>query len=232
MTGKTVFTGQENVQGSAKAMREDLYKKMLSADPVAVRLPYAILTKLIEFIGWKRFEMNQLMRFAGVTEGSFDSIMRRSCVVEFKARFTTPDKIRKLGGEEHCAAIGVFKRDASLKNFLKSPDAVKYTLKQLRGFAEEHSLDECEQIIEAYVDGLDEGLTRRTMRASCGLKEEPGKVSGPFGDLLKTLHQPLPQPTCMNVPQRMHIACGTVCSNKAKRSAMQGYRRMHGRLNC
>lgn len=35
---------------------------------VACRPPYAIDTKKVELTGWKRFEMNNLMRFSGVTE--------------------------------------------------------------------------------------------------------------------------------------------------------------------
>ena len=168
-----------------KNMREDLYKKMQSADPVAVRLPYAILTKLVELTGLKRYEMNNLMTFSGVTEGSFDSIMRRSCVVPFKGRFTTARKIASLGGEKHCAACGIFQRDPSLKEFLKTADACRYTLKMLQAFAEKHSLSECEQIIEEYVDGLDEGLTRKTMRTACGLKPDapaPGNQASASSD--------------------------------------------------
>ena len=172
LVGKRVYCGQENVAGAKKAMRGDLYKKMQSADPVAVRLPYAILTKLVELTGLTRYEMNNLMTFAGVTEGSFDSIMRRSCVAPFKARFTSRRNITTLGGANHCREMGIFERDPSLKECLKTPAAARYTLKVLQVFAEEHSLDQCEQIIEDYVDGLDEGITRKPMRATCGLAPE------------------------------------------------------------
>ena len=56
--GKIVVTGQESVQGSRKSMREDIYKKHISADKVPERLPYSIDTSLVELRGWKRFEMN------------------------------------------------------------------------------------------------------------------------------------------------------------------------------
>ena len=42
-----VVTGQESVEGSSRRMREDLYKKHMSSDPVAARLPYAIITKQV-----------------------------------------------------------------------------------------------------------------------------------------------------------------------------------------
>ena len=34
-----------------KRLREDLYKKVMSGDPEAARLPYATLTKMVTFSG-------------------------------------------------------------------------------------------------------------------------------------------------------------------------------------
>ena len=82
-----ITTGQEAVEGSKHSFREDFYKKHISADPVAARLPYGIVTRLVELVGWKRLELNRLVRFSAVTESSLDSIMRRSWVCQFKARF-------------------------------------------------------------------------------------------------------------------------------------------------
>ena len=78
--------------------RDDFYKKHVSADPIAVRLPYAVVTKLVELKGWKRYEMNKLMTFAGTDGKSFDSIYRRSCVVMMNGQFVNNVVIRKLGG--------------------------------------------------------------------------------------------------------------------------------------
>ena len=52
------ITGQE-APCTDKRLHEDLYKKVMSGDPVAARLPDAILTKMVTFSGWKRFEMNE-----------------------------------------------------------------------------------------------------------------------------------------------------------------------------
>ena len=41
---------------------------MTSGDPVAARLPNAILTKMATLKGWKRFEMNETLKFHRVTE--------------------------------------------------------------------------------------------------------------------------------------------------------------------
>ena len=78
-TGKVVMTGQET-PNTDKPLREDLYKKVMSGDPVAARLPYAILTKMATCVGWKRFEVNATMKFHGITDATFPSIMRRSLV--------------------------------------------------------------------------------------------------------------------------------------------------------
>ena len=152
-------------------MREDLYKKLLSADPIAVRLPYAIVTKMVELTGWKRFELNMLISFGGVTEANFDSIMRRSCVASLKGKFVSPGKMAQLGSSARCAKDGIFLRDPSLKAFLKSEEAADAMLRAVHGFAQSHSLADCERIIEEYVDGTDNGLTRSSMRAACGLSE-------------------------------------------------------------
>ena len=62
LLGKLVVTGQESAQGSRKGMREDVYKKHMSADKLPERMPYAIETHLVELRGWKRFEFNALPR--------------------------------------------------------------------------------------------------------------------------------------------------------------------------
>ena len=68
-------------------MREDLLKKFATAEGISGRLPYAILTKLYELVGWKRVECNKLFRFYEVTERDFESIVRRVAIVVIKARF-------------------------------------------------------------------------------------------------------------------------------------------------
>ena len=85
-----ITTGQESPE-TDKRMREDVYKKHVSADPLSCRLPYAVLTRMVSLVGWKRFEMNDIMRFLGTSEASFNSIYRRSLVIEHKARFLTPE---------------------------------------------------------------------------------------------------------------------------------------------
>ena len=68
------ITSQE-APSTDKRLREDLYTKVMREDSVSARLPYAILTKMVTFSGWKRFEMNETLKFHGVTEMTFPSIM-------------------------------------------------------------------------------------------------------------------------------------------------------------
>ena len=86
----------------------------MSADPIACRLPYAIVTKMVELSGWKRFELNKLMKFVGCDETNWWSIMQRSLVVQFNGRFVNSAKIEKLGGPDAVAKYGVFLMDNSL----------------------------------------------------------------------------------------------------------------------
>ena len=90
-----VITGQE-VPNTDKPLREDLYKKVMSGDPVAARLPNAILTKMVTLRGWKRFELNDIMKFHGVSEATFHSIMRRSLVINCKGRFVSAERLAQL----------------------------------------------------------------------------------------------------------------------------------------
>ena len=68
-------------------LREDLHKKGMGGDPVAARIPCAILTKMVTFSGWKRFEMNETLQFHGVTEMTFPSIARRAFIINCKGEF-------------------------------------------------------------------------------------------------------------------------------------------------
>ena len=81
-----ILTGQEAPDGTRK-LREDLFKKTMSADGIPGRKPYGLSTHMLELIGWKRLELNKMLRFAGVTEQNFNSILRRAFVWRAKAIF-------------------------------------------------------------------------------------------------------------------------------------------------
>ena len=67
----------------------------MSADGIASRKPYAVSTRMLCLDGWKRIEVNKMMRFSSVTELNFPSIMRRSFVWKPKARFLDGDYLRR-----------------------------------------------------------------------------------------------------------------------------------------
>lgn len=46
LKGAVVLTAQERPEGLGKAFREDLFKKLASADGIFGRMPYQILTKV------------------------------------------------------------------------------------------------------------------------------------------------------------------------------------------
>ncbi|CAE7651585.1 unnamed protein product, partial [Symbiodinium necroappetens] len=187
LVGKIVVTGQESVQGSRRPMREDIYKKHISADKVPERLPYAIRTGLVELRGWKRFELNAYPKFAGVTEENINSIMRRTAVCRYKATFV--DEARIKGREVQAAASGIFPRDPTLKDFLRDKPACLVTLRCIWNYARGRTAAECRAVLENYVvHGGDRGLTAAAVRSSCGLSVREGPAADAIDEALKLPH--------------------------------------------
>lgn len=173
LVDKIVSTGQETVQGADRGFRLDLFKKHLSADPIAMRLLYSIITKMQELVGLKRYEMNRLPTFDGVDEAVFNSVMRRSLVIKHEARFIEAAALESIPDAK---AKGIFAKDPSAKDFVRSGPAQICGWKLLHGHMRTYTQDECYSMIERYVDGDDGGLTRRCMRFACGLAIEGGST--------------------------------------------------------
>ncbi|CAK0849775.1 unnamed protein product, partial [Prorocentrum cordatum] len=138
---KLITTGQEAVENSKHGFREDLYKKHISADPIAARLPYGIVTHLVSLYGWKRLELNKLIKFTGVTLPGVDSIHRRSWVVILKAKFLPPDLAAAI---PNASNKGIFCKDPKLKDVLKSAPAALALWQILHGFMRKHTKDDSE----------------------------------------------------------------------------------------
>lgn len=135
---------------------------------IAGRKPYGITTRMLEIVGWKRIEMNRLMRFAGVTEINFQSILRRSFVWKPRARFVDEEYL--LNHYPNHAADGVYPKKPLLKKFLSSGPAAAAGLRLQHGFEALHSPADCRHRIEAYAAlGGDDGMTEDCMRLACGL---------------------------------------------------------------
>ena len=167
------MTGQET-PNTDKPLREDLHKKVMSGDPVAARLPYAILTKMVTFVEWKRFEMNASMKFHGITEGTFPSI-----VILCKGKFVSADRLARLPP----GAQGYFLMQEDMKDLMTSKPAAGALFTILVGDLSQFSVDRFREKIETYADGGgDGGLARATTRLACGLDQEPhapGSTGGP-----------------------------------------------------
>ena len=163
-----ILTAQEAPETTRK-MREDLYKKTMSADGIAGRRPYGYITRMIELVGWKRMEVNRFMPFKGVSEHNFPSILRRSFVWLAKARFVAACFLADHYPDSHLD--GYFPKDPSLKEFLVSGPAIAASLVLQHGFEMKFGREQCLSLIENYAGlGGDAGLTEDKMRAACSLQ--------------------------------------------------------------
>ena len=86
-----IQTAQERPTGQRQMIREDLIKKFITAELLAGRLPYGILTKMFRVTGWKRFECSKMLQFQCTNEKIFESIVRRFAVVVVKGRLMEKD---------------------------------------------------------------------------------------------------------------------------------------------
>ncbi len=136
---------------------------------------------MLELVGWKRLELNKMLRFAGVTETNFNSILRRCFVWKPKARFWDAEYLKKYYPDSHLD--GIFPKCAEIRIFLVIPGAITASLKIQYCFEHKHAKAECHKMIENYVDiGGDEGLTDERIRFACGLKPRNKRqqlVAGP-----------------------------------------------------
>lgn len=181
-----VVTGQEAPE-SAKKLHLDLFKKTMSGDGIAGRKPYGFTTKMFQLIGWKRLEVNRMLRFAGVTASNFNSVFRRGFFWQAKARFHPPHVIATLHPDHEMD--GHFQADPTLKQFLSSSPSAAAGLRIQHAFESVTGRQECLDLIENYVAGGDESLTEDKMRAACGLPvRDRSKDTGKAGAVL--LHIP------------------------------------------
>ena len=162
-----VITGQEAPE-SHKKLHLDLFKKTVSGDGIAGRKPYGYTTRMFQIVGWKRLEVNKMMKFVGIDDSNFQSVFRRSLVWKPKARFYHNTLLQNLHDDHE--SDGVFLADPSLKQFLASQPASAAGLKIQHAFETHHTQEDCLKLIEDYATGGDDYLTEDKMRTSCGLK--------------------------------------------------------------
>lgn len=173
-------------------LREDLYKKFMSADGIAGRKPYGITTRMLTLVAWKRLETNRPLMFHGVNDTNFPSILRRSFVWNPKGRFLDASLLSsKYPNHE---ADGVFPKDPDLKPFLSSGPCIAAGLRFQHGFELRHNRIRCRSLIEEYAAlGGDRGLTEDTMRKACGLKPRARAEGGVEPAVVAVLSQTPPE---------------------------------------
>ena len=165
-----VVTAQEKPEGSNQVFRLHLFKLHMAADPTAQRDLFNRITRMIELIGFKRFELNAMIVFAGVCQDNFFSLLRRSHVTVYKCKVLDKHYIDAHIGP-NAASKGVFPRDPFLKKKLGMPAAAAVLLKMLRAYMTNNNSESCCQTIEDYVqNGGDDGVTKDTMLKACGLQ--------------------------------------------------------------
>ena len=130
---------------------------------------------MVELIGWKRFELNKLMKFAGCDETNWWSTMCLSLVIQFRGRFVNPTKIQERGGPVNAAKNGFFLLDNNLKDFVQSRAAGACLFKLVRGCMAEVSSSDMLQFLDDYVNGLDDNFTFHKIREACCLPNDPPK---------------------------------------------------------
>ena len=106
--GFCVNTAQEATEGGTgniRNLRQDLYKKLCSSDPISCRPPYERATKMLVMRGMLRFELNSPLTFSHITEDCWDSIYRRSLVMEMKGQFLPAEEYELLNEDERGMAV-------------------------------------------------------------------------------------------------------------------------------
>ena len=163
VVAQVAITGQE-APSTDKRLREDLFTKVMSGDPVGARLPYAaILTKMVTFSG---FGMNETLKFHTVTEMTFPSTMRRSLIIICAGRFVGAQRLASVPR----GTQGYFLMQEDVKDLVTSQPAAGALFTIVFGDLCDFSFATFRQKIERCAEGGgDGGLTRATMRAACGL---------------------------------------------------------------
>ncbi|CAK0905471.1 unnamed protein product [Prorocentrum cordatum] len=170
LVGGCIFTGQERPPGQRSSMRQDLLKKFATADTIAGRLPYSILTKMYRIIGWKRMEVNQFFTFDNVNEHNLESIVRRIAIIKIQSRFFDKLYVDKIILTDP-SRYGIFARDPDAEDFMISGAAVAAGHKIQYAFEVENGPEACRDILVNYTKcGGDHGVTEKYVRIACHIK--------------------------------------------------------------
>ena len=112
-----------------------------------------MVVKQVELDGWRRFEMNSTLSFKGVSEDTFDSILRRSLVVELRGKFVPAEVLNKHYPTGDGGDHGVFVKDTTLKPWARTSAAAGALWRTVEGWLRQHTKQQCTGIIDHHVDG-------------------------------------------------------------------------------
>ena len=174
---KLICTLQEVYEGKGTGFRFDLLKKHITAEAIAGRPPYGIITRMIELIGWKRIESNKVLKIPGVDESNFESVLRRFLIIVLRARFVDAATLATL---QNPSDNGIFLKDPNLKDRLTSGSRIVAGWKVMHGFMRAYNAQQAYDLIESYVNGRDGGLTRSCLRQACSLPAETSHAMNPM----------------------------------------------------
>ena len=123
---------------------------------------------MIHLSRWKRMEVNSALEFYDIQEADYESIMRRSCVIEIYARFF--DQAYLSAHLPNHEEYGIFARKPHLESaFTTLPYAGAWNVTQ-HAFEEQHGHQQCVDIIVSFCRGGGDGnRTDSFMRECCNL---------------------------------------------------------------
>ena len=121
---------------------------------------------MVSHRGMVRFEMNRPLFFAQIKEDAWDSIYRRSLVIEMKGKFTPMGEYEAIP-EETRIARNIFAKGDTLKRFLESRPSGAAFFSIIYKYMNMNTMEDARNTIDRYA--REEGATWRVMRQACNL---------------------------------------------------------------
>ena len=121
---------------------------------------------MLSMRGMLRFELNSPLEFDNITDDNWDSIYRRSLVIEMKGRFLPSEEYDSLTEDEK-ATGSIFQKDDTLKSFLEERPAALAFFNIVYAYMNKRTMEESRSTIDSYA--RTEGTTWRVMRGACRL---------------------------------------------------------------
>ena len=122
-----------------------------------------------------------MFQFQSVDESNYQSVSRRACIIDMKARFLDATFLNQYLPEHE--EWGIFARIPGAKDLLVSgPGVLAGHIMQMNFEANMQEADCIREISEYTFGGGDGGVTKRVMRTACGL-EPSRQQAGERSDL-------------------------------------------------